>query len=224
MSSFPQGQNNRSCGESASPTYSSNLGNTLTSMKRLIGLKFDSDQARKEMARLPSSLKFCDNKINGGVGVEIFFDGKERIVSVEQGAAMMISHLRDIAKANNAEQDVVDWVIGVPPYFSDQQKRSFLDACAVVGVDCLKLMDETTATALAYGIFKDMKKEFKEDSNNYTLFVDIGESAYSVSVVSFTKAKLTTLSTQWDRNLGGRDFDLAIAEWAAKKFVEKYKF
>ena len=133
---------------------------------------------------------------------------------------MMISHMREIAKANNAGQDVQDWVVGVPAYFSDQNKRSFLDACAVVGVDCLRLMSETTATALAYGIFKDIKKEFKEDSNNYTLFVDLGESAYSVSVVSFTKAKLTNLSTQWDRDLGGRDFDRAIAEWASKKFVE----
>ena len=59
-------------------------------------------------------------------------------------------------------------------------------------------------------------------SNNYTLFVDLGETAYTASIVSFTKAKLTNLSTHWDRDLGGRDFDHAIATWAADKFVEKY--
>ena len=72
-------------GESASSTYSSNLNTTITSMKRLIGLKFDSPQAQKEIALLPTNMKFCDNGVNGGVGVQLFFDGKDQVISIEHG-------------------------------------------------------------------------------------------------------------------------------------------
>jgi len=103
---------------------------------------------------------------------------------------MMISHMRDIAVAANHGQAVQDWVIGVPAYYTDANKRSFQDACQIVGVDCLRLLSENTATALAYGIFKDIKNEFKADGNNYTVFCDLGETCFSVQVVSFTKGKL----------------------------------
>jgi len=90
-------------------------------------------------------------------------------------------------------------------------------------VNCLRLMHETTASALAYGIFKDIKKEFKEGEPTYTMFVDIGCSQYAVSVVEYTPQKLRVLSNQFDAELGGRDFDFAIAEWAEKEFVAKFK-
>ena len=74
---------------------------------------------------------------------------------------MMISHMSSISSGANAGVFPQDWVIAVPSFYTDSQKRSFLDACEIVGVNCLRLMHESTASALAYGIFKDIKKEMK---------------------------------------------------------------
>lgn len=77
--------------------------------------------------------------------------------------------------------------------------------------------------ATAYGIFKDIKKEFKEGEPTYTMFIDMGSTQYTVSIVSYTPAKLTVLSTHFDANLGGRDFDMKIADWAVQEFTAKHK-
>jgi len=68
-----------------------------------------------------------------------------------------------------------------------------------------------------------MKKEFSQTEPTYVMFVDLGATGYSVSIVSFTPQKLTVLATHYDSNLGGRDFDMAIADWAAEGFTGKYK-
>merc|ERR1712232_708459 len=117
-----------------------------------------------------------------------------------------------------------DWVVAVPGYYTDAQKRAFLTGCEVAGIKgILRLIHETTATALAYGIFKDIKKEFTKENPTNVMFLDIGASAYSVSIVSFEPGKLIVKSTQYDTDLGGRDFDLSIAQWIADSFEEKYK-
>lgn len=83
-------------------------------------------------------------------------------------------------------------------------------------------MHENTATALAYGIFKDIRKEFEKEKPTNIMFIDIGASQYTVTIVSFEPGKLTVKSSCFDEDLGGRDFDFAIANWLANKFVEKY--
>ncbi len=156
MSSF--NGNVRSCGEEASSTATSNFKNTITSMKRLIGLKFKDARTQAELARLP--FRAVESAANGGVAMEVMYEGQQRIVPVELALGMMINHMSSIASGANNGVKPQDWVIAVPPYYSDQQKRSFLDACEIVGVNCQRLMHETTASALACGIFKDIKKEF----------------------------------------------------------------
>ena len=117
-----------------------------------------------------------------------------------------------------------DWVVAVPGYYSDAQRRAFLAGCEMAGVKGVqRLMNETTATALAYGIFKDIRKEFSKEKPTHVLFLDIGATTYSVSIVDFQPGKLTVKSSQYDVNLGGRDLDLIIANWIAAKIEEKYK-
>merc|ERR1711976_443510 len=86
-----------------------------------------------------------------------------------------------------------------------------------------RLMHEHTATALAYGIFKDIRKEFTKEKPTNVMFLDIGASSYSCSIVAFEPGKLSVKTAQFDKDLGGRDFDQKIAEWIAAKFEEKFK-
>ena len=211
----------RSMGEDAASTFTSNFKNTITSMKRLIGLQFDDARAQTELARVPFKSK--KNPANGGVLIDVMYENVTTEVTIEQATAMMLSHMSGIAQAANSNVAPQDWVIAVPSYYSDAQKRSFLDACDIAGVNCQRLMHETTASALAYGIFKDIKKEFKPDEPTYTMFIDLGTSSFQVSVVSYTPKKLKVLSTHFDATLGGRDFDLVIAEWSTTQFENKYK-
>ena len=91
------------------------------------------------------------------------------------------------------------------------------------GVRCLRLMHDTTATALEYGIWRSAKKAFDAEKAQRVLFVDVGYSSYQVSVVDYVIGKLTVKSTTYDRTLGGRDFDMRVAEWIASEFRAKHK-
>lgn len=211
----------RACGEAASASLSSNLKNTVVGMKRLLGLKFSDDQVKREMEYLPFTC--VENPANGGVAVQVMYEGEQMTVSIELATNMMLRHMADIAKEANKGQAALDWVVCVPAWYTDSQKRSFLDSCQLAGINCLKLMHETTASALAYGIFKDAKKEFAPDKPTNVVFIDMGATGYTASAVSYTPQKLTTLATYSDSCLGGRDFDAAIANWARDKFCAKYK-
>ena len=97
MSGFKDGT--RSAGDDASSTYTSNFKNTITSMKRLIGLQFTDARVTRELAALP--FKAVKNEVNGGVSVEVMYDNAPTIVSIEQATAMMLCHMSDICKDNN---------------------------------------------------------------------------------------------------------------------------
>jgi len=131
------------------------------------------------------------------------------------------------AETSSADQKDLfptDWVIAIPGFYTDAQRRALLTGCSIAGIDGVqRLMHEHTATALAYGIFKDIRKEFKKDEPTNVMFLDIGASSYSCSIVSFETGKLGVKCAHFDEDLGGRDFDLKITEWIAAKFEEKYK-
>jgi len=117
-----------------------------------------------------------------------------------------------------------DWVISVPGYYTDAQKRAFLTGCQIAGVNGVqRLIHDTTATALAYGIFKDIKKVFSKDNPTHVMFIDMGATSYSVCIASFEPGKLIVKSAQHDPDLGGREFDRVIADWIAHEFETKYK-
>lgn len=226
-------QSSRFMGEAASPFATSNYKNTITCMKRLVGLKYSDPRAKTEMARLPFR---CVESKNGGVAVQVEYSGLTSSTStdggddgpidipVEHAAGMMVQHMGSIAsKAAGDGVAVSDWVIAVPGYYTDAQKRSLLAGCEIVGIPTvLRLMHEHTAAALAYGIFKDIRKEFSVDTPTNVMFVDMGDSSYSATICTFEPGKLSVRSHQYDRELGGRDFDLIIAQWIDREFFAKY--
>jgi len=224
----------RSMGEGAATSATSNFKNTISCMKRLIGLEYNDLRAEKEMKKCSfSCVPYKHTSGPDSVGVKVSLNGEETLLPIEAIAGMMIKHLGNIAGAKAARESNVndnkdvfpqDWVIAIPGYYSDSQRRAMLVGCKIVGIKgVLRLMHEHTAVALSYGIFKDLKKEFAKDQPTNIMFIDIGASCYTVSLVAFETGKLAVKSCFFDENLGGRDFDELIAQWLARKFEEKYK-
>lgn len=224
----------RTLGEAAASTASSNFKNTVMNMKRLMGLPFEDPRAQAEMKRCAFKCVPLKHTSGGpdGIAAQISLGGETKIIPIEAVAGMMVKHMGLIAAKNAANQSNCepadcfprDWVISVPGYFTDAQRRAFMAGCEIAGVKgVLRFMNETTATALAYGIFKDIRKEFVKDKSTHVMFIDMGASSYSVSIVDYQPGKLMVKSAQHDVDLGGREFDQIIAEWIAAKFEEKYK-
>ena len=133
---------------------------------------------------------------------------------------MYFGKLRDIT-ANELKTGVTDVVIAVPGWFTDIQRRAVIDAASIANLNVLRLINDTTATALGYGI---TKSDLPEPENpRHVLFVDVGHADMSVAVVAFSKGQLAVKSTAYDRNLGGRDIDYALLEHFSKEFKTKYK-
>lgn len=147
--------------------------------------------------------------------------GEPHQFSFTQVAAAYLGKLRDTAQAE-LKQAVSDVVIAVPGWYTDVQRRALYDAAQIAGLNALRLINDTTAVALGYGITKADLPEDPE-SPRHVVFVDVGHSNYSVAVVAFSKGQLTVKSTAYDRNFGGRDFDFALVQYFAEEFKTKYK-
>jgi heat shock protein 4 len=127
--------------------------------------------------------------------------------------------MKEIA-AKNLNAAVHDCCIAIPVYFTDLQRRAVLDAATIAGLHPLRLLHETTATALAYGIYKT---DLPETDPLNVAFVDIGHASMQVCIAGFKKGQLKVLAHSFDRSLGGRDFDEVLFHHFAGKFKEEYK-
>jgi heat shock protein 4 len=136
---------------------------------------------------------------------------------------MMLFKMSQNCADSNKGASIAEVVVSVPAWFTNSQRLAMLDACDVAGLRCLRLMHDTTATALEYGIWRSAKKAFDEEVTQRVLFVDMGYSSYQVSIVDYVIGKLVVKATAWDRTLGGRDFDEVIAAWIAGEFKAKHK-
>ncbi|KAF4550223.1 putative heat shock protein hsp88 [Elsinoe fawcettii] len=207
----------RYLGESAKTQEISNLKNTVGSLTRLAGRSLSDPDVQIEKDYVSAPLV----DINGQVGAEVNYQGKKERFTATQLTAMFLTRARQTAAAE-LKLPVNDMVIAVPAWFTDAQRRSILDAADIAGLKVLRLINETTATALAWGITKtDLPPP--EEKPRRVAFVDIGHSNYTVSIVEFKKGELKVLSTAYDRHFGGRNFDKAIVDHFAKEFKEKFK-
>ncbi|KAJ1657047.1 adenyl-nucleotide exchange factor sse1 [Dispira simplex] len=210
------GAKQRHLGEAAKTQEVFNFKNTVSSLKRLVGRSFHGKDIQDVESRFITA-PLCD--VDGEVGVKVQYQGSEHTFSATQLAAMYLAKLRDTA-ANELKLPVSDVVISVPGWYTDSQRRHLLSAAQIAGLNCLRLMSDTAASALAYGI---TKTDLPEDSVRHVAFVDMGHSSYSVAIVGFQKGQLFIKSTSFDRNLGGRNFDQVLVDHFAKVFQEKHK-
>lgn len=210
----------RFLGDAAATMARSNLTNTVSSMKLLVGRHYDEPEVQKEL----SKCNFKASKLQSGlVGVHLMYNDEEIIVSAEQTLAMMLVKAKEVAAGANNGLNLADAVLAVPNYYTDSQRRGILNACEIAGVNCLKVANESMTIALSYGIFKSAKKLFSESEPTRIMFIDLGYTCYTVTIVDFITGNMKVLSTVCDPHLGGRDFDDVIIEFLAESFETKYK-
>ncbi len=179
-----------------------NPENTIYEIKRLMGLRFDSPAVREIMARVPYKIVAGDN---GDAWVEI--DGKKYAPS--QISAMVLAKLKKDAESYLGET-VTDAVITVPAYFNDSQRQATKDAGRIAGLNVLRIVNEPTAAALAYGLDKN--------KDGTIVVYDLGGGTFDVSVLEIVDGVFEVKSTNGDTALGGSDFDARVLKYLIEEF------
>jgi heat shock protein len=211
------GGKQRILGVAAKNQQVTNLKNTIFGFKRFIGRKFDDPWIQSEAQRLPFAI---GETKSGEVGINVNYLGEQQTYSAQQITAMLLSKLKETTESaiNNV---VHDCVVSCPSFFTNAERQGLLDACAMSGLNVLRLLNDTAATALTYGIYKQDLPAEEEPPKN-VVFVDCGHSALQVFACAFNKGKLKILSTTFDATLGGRNFTAVIATHFCDEFSTKY--
>ncbi len=179
---------------------------TILAVKRLIGHPFDSDEVRAAATRLPYALKASP------LGSVIFEVGGIELTPV-QVSAKILQRVRDVAEQNLGEP-VTQAVISVPAHFNDVQRKATKLAAEYAGLEVLRLINEPTAAAFAYGYKKH---------KDFTLAVyDLGGGTFDVTIMRARGDTFEVIATDGDSYLGGEDFDYVIAEWLEREFQTEF--
>ncbi|KAI3525042.1 hypothetical protein L1887_03713 [Cichorium endivia] len=210
------GDKQRFLGTAGAATSMMNPKNTISQIKRLIGRPFSDPELQQDLKALPFSVT---EGPDGFPLINAQYLGETKSFTPTQVMGMVFSNMKTIAE-KNLNAAVVDCCIGIPIYFTDLQRRAVMDAATIAGLHPLRLMHETTATALAYGIYKT---DLPENEQLNVAFVDIGHASMQVCIAGFKKGQLKILSHSFDRCLGGRDFDEVLFQHFAEKFKAEYK-
>jgi len=208
---------NRIIGVAAKNQMVTNMKNTIYGFKRLLGRSMDDPIAKQELKLLPFSVGAYDNM---KIGITVNYLNEQHTFSVEQITGMLLTKLKEISEIS-LKTNVNDCVISVPSYFTNAERKALLDAASIAGLNVLRLFNETTATALSYGIYKQDLPNPEEKPRN-VVFVDCGFTSLQVFVCAFNKGKLKMLASAFDSQLGGRDFDYILAEHFSKEFKSRY--
>ncbi|KAG8643545.1 heat shock 70 kDa protein 15 [Manihot esculenta] len=210
------GDKQRFIGTAGAASVMMNPKNSISQIKRLIGRQFSDPELQKDLKSLPFAVT---EGPDGFPLIHARYLGEVKAFTPTQVLGMVLSNLKGIAE-KNLNAAVVDCCIGIPAYFTDLQRRAVLDAATIAGLHPLRLIHETTATALAYGIYKT---DLPENDQLNVAFVDIGHASMQVCIAGFRKGQLKILAHSFDRSLGGRDFDEVLFHHFAAKFKEEYK-
>lgn len=210
------GDKQRFIGTAGAASATMNPQNCISQIKRLIGRPFADQGLKRDLNALPFRVT---EGPDGYPLIHARYLGEARTFTPTQVLAMVFSNLKEIGE-KNLNAAVVDCCIGIPIYFTDLQRRAVLDAATIAGLRPLRLFHETTATALAYGIYKT---DLPENDQLNVAFVDVGHASLQVCIAGFKKGQLKILSHSFDQSLGGRDFDEVLFQHFAQKFKEEYK-
>jgi len=195
-----------------------NLKNTISQIKRFVGRKSSDPMVQTELKHAPFKVSTDGND---NILFEVTYRNEVTMYTPTQILAMLLQELRNTA-SKNLKTEASDCVVSVPSFFTDSQRLALLDATKIAGLNCLKIMSETSAVALSYGLFKQDLPAPEEPPRNVA-FIDMGHSALQVCICAFNKGKVKVLSVASDPCLGGRDFDYRIRDYLAQNILEKYK-
>nr|GEZ03959.1 heat shock 70 kDa protein 16-like [Tanacetum cinerariifolium] len=210
------GDKQRFLGSAGAAFATANPKSTISQIKRLIGMQYNEPSVQEELKLLPFLTK---EGPRGGILIELEYLKEKMMFTPVEILGMLFKHLKQIAE-KNLESAVVDCVIGIPSYFTDLQRREYLDAATIAGLKPLMLMHDGTATALGYGMYTT---DLSDKGPTIVVFVDIGHCDTQVTLAAFEQGEMKILSHTFDQNLGGRDFDEVLFEHFAAQFKEQYK-
>ncbi|MDX2074204.1 MAG: molecular chaperone DnaK [Alphaproteobacteria bacterium] len=197
----------RLVGDGAKRQAVTNPENTLFAIKRLIGRNFTDPMVKKDMGLVPYKIVKADN---GDAWVE----SRGEKYSPSQISAFILTKMKEVAEAYLGE-GVSQAVITVPAYFNDAQRQATKDAGKIAGLEVLRIINEPTAAALAYGIDKDTKK-----SKTVAVY-DLGGGTFDVSILDIEDGVFEVKATGGDTFLGGEDFDMRVIDFLADEFKKE---
>ena len=205
-------ESERLIGDAAKSQAAMNPQNTVFDAKRLIGRKFSDPSVQADMKHWPF-------KVGSGPGgvplIEVDYKGETKSFKAEEISSMVLTKMKDIAEAYLGKE-VKNAVVTVPAYFNDAQRLATKDAGAIAGLNVLRIINEPTAAAIAYGL--DKKGEEKK-----VLIFDLGGGTFDVSLLTIEDGIFEVNATAGDTHLGGEDFDNRLVEYFLQDFKRRFK-
>lgn len=203
----------RYIGEGAKALVVKNPENTIFDSKRLIGRTFSDPIVQKDMKTWPFTIK-KDYKNRPKIVVK--YQNKNQEFFPEQISGMILSKLKTYASEFLGGREIKDVVITVPAYFNDSQRQSTMDAGKIAGLNVIRIINEPTAAAIAYGLENKVEEE-----KNIIVF-DLGGGTFDVSLLALEDGIFEVKNTGGDTHLGGEDFDILLTEYCCEEFKKKY--
>merc|ERR1711985_229273 len=203
----------RLIGDAAKNQCAMNPNNTIFDAKRLIGRKFTDPVVQSDMKHWPFKLISGDGDIPR---IQVQYKGEEKTFSAEEISSMVLIKMKETAEAF-VGKDVKDVVVTVPAYFNDSQRQATKDAGAIAGLNVLRIINEPTAAAIAYGLDKKTSGECN------VLIFDLGGGTFDVSLLTIDDGIFEVKATAGDTHLGGEDFDNRLVNHFVQEFKRKNK-
>ena len=204
----------RLIGDAAKNQAAMNPANTVFDAKRLIGRKFADEDVQNDLKHFPFKIVEQDTKPK----IQVEFKGETKVFTPEEISAMILTKMKETAESFLGTA-VNDAVVTVPAYFNDSQRQATKDAGAIAGLNVLRIINEPTAAAIAYGL--DKKDEGKGEHN--VLIFDLGGGTFDVSLLTIEDGIFEVKATAGDTHLGGEDFDNRLVNHFIQEFKRKNK-
>ncbi|KAL2814735.1 Hsp70 protein-domain-containing protein [Aspergillus granulosus] len=201
----------RLIGEAAKNQAAMNPANTIFDIKRLIGRRFDDPIVKSDAASWP--FKVVDQ--GGSPVVEVDYLGEKKTFTPQEISSMVLMKMKEVAETKLGKK-VEKAVITVPAYFNDNQRQATKDAGAIAGLNVLRIINEPTAAAIAYGLGSG-----KSDKERNVLIYDLGGGTFDVSLLNIQGGVFTVKATAGDTHLGGQDFDTNLLDHFKKEFQKR---
>merc|ERR1712058_195440 len=191
-----------------------NPTNTIFDAKRLIGRKFDDSTVQSDMKHWPFTVVDEGSRPK----LEVEYKNETKRFTHEEVSSMVLTKMKETSEAYLGSE-IKDAVVTVPAYFNDSQRQATKDAGVIAGLNVLRIINEPTAAAIAYGL--DKKNKSNKESN--VLIFDLGGGTFDVSILSIDDGIFEVKSTAGDTHLGGEDFDNRLVDFFTQEFKRKYK-
>ena len=204
----------RLIGDAAKNQVAMNPTNSIFDAKRLIGRKWTDSVVQSDMKHWPFKvIAKGDDKPN----IEVQFKGETKVFTPEEVSSMVLIKMKEIAESYLGKE-VKKAVVTVPAYFNDSQRQATKDAAAIAGLECLRIINEPTAAAIAYGLDK-----IGENKERNVLIFDLGGGTFDVTLLTIDGGIFEVKATAGDTHLGGEDFDNRMVNHFVEEFKRKFK-